>query len=67
MKKLLLALTLMVCSCLLISCESGVSGGSTVGYDDVDDSDWKKNEIVFNEYDYEDLSTEYNISDDLSK
>ena len=48
MKKLLLALTLMVCSCLLISCESGVSG-STVGYDDVDDSDWKRNEIVFNE------------------
>lgn len=49
--------------CFLSSCDGGVT--NTVGYDDVDDSDWKKLDENRNMDDCVDFSTEYNMSNDL--
>ena len=53
MKKItvsLITLSLATCLCFLTSCDGGVTN-NTVGYDDVDDSDWKKKNVQNHDYD----------------
>lgn len=54
----LITLSLATCLCFLTSCDGGVTN-NTVGYDDVDDSDWNKKDAQNYEYDNcADFSTE---------
>lgn len=46
----LITLSLATCLCFLTSCDGGVTN-NTVGYDDVDDSDWKKKNVQNHDYD----------------